>query len=113
NTRDRRIERQIRSNEGYERNASTLETSPEGTVNRLKATILAAGRGERLWPLAEENPKHLLPIGGEPLLQRTVRALVQAGVREIVMVVQFEAEKIKTFFGDGQRLGCKIRYVKQ
>ena len=29
------------------------------------------------------------------------------------MVVQFEAEKIKNFFGDGQRLGCKIRYVKQ
>ena len=79
----------------------------------MKAAILAAGRGERLWPLAEKNPKHLLPIGGEPLLQRTVRGLVQAGVREIVMVVQFEAEKIKNFFGDGQRLGCKIRYVKQ
>jgi bifunctional UDP-N-acetylglucosamine pyrophosphorylase/glucosamine-1-phosphate N-acetyltransferase len=79
----------------------------------LKAAILAAGRGERLWPLAEKNPKHLLPIGGEPLLQRTVRALVQAGVHEIVMVVQFEAEKVKNFFGDGQRLGCKIRYVKQ
>ncbi|OLD12310.1 MAG: hypothetical protein AUI50_07555 [Crenarchaeota archaeon 13_1_40CM_2_52_14] len=79
----------------------------------MKAAILAAGRGERLWPLAEKNPKHLLPIAGEPLLQRTVRALVQAGVRDIVMVVQFEAEKIKNFFGDGQRLGCKIRYVKQ
>ena len=79
----------------------------------LKAAILAAGRGERLWPLAEKNPKHLLPIGGEPLLQRTIRGLVQAGVREIVMVVQFEAEKIESFFGDGQRLGCKIRYVKQ
>jgi len=82
-------------------------------VTELKAAILAAGRGERLWPLAEKNPKHLLPIAGEPLLQRTVRALVQAGVRDIVMVVQFEAEKIKNFFGDGQRLGCKIRYVKQ
>ena len=79
----------------------------------MKAAILAAGRGERLWPLAEKNPKHLLPIGGEPLLQRTVRGLVQAGVREILMVVQFEAEKIKNFFGDGQRLGCNIRYVKQ
>ena len=79
----------------------------------LKAAILAAGRGERLWPLAEKNPKHLLPIGGEPLLQRTVKGLVRAGVGEIVMVVQFEAEKIKNFFGDGQHLGCKVRYVKQ
>ena len=79
----------------------------------MKAAILAAGRGERLWPLAEKNPKHLLPIGGEPLLQRTVRGLVQAGVRDIVMVVQFEAEKIKSFFKDGRQLGCKIGYVKQ
>src|SRR2546428_13557397 len=31
----------------------------------------------------------------------------------MVIVIQFEAEKIKNFFGDGQRLGCKIRYVKQ
>ena len=79
----------------------------------MKAAILAAGRGERLWPLAEKNPKHLLPIGGEPLLQRTVKALVESGVREIVMVVQFEAEKIKNFFKNGRQLGCEIGYVKQ
>jgi len=82
-------------------------------VRRLKAAILAAGRGERLWPLAEKNPKHLIPIGGEPLLQRTVKALVQAGITDIVMVVQFEAEKIKGFFKDGRQLGCEISYVKQ
>ena len=79
----------------------------------MKAAILAAGRGERLWPLAEKNPKHLLPIGGKPLLQRTVKALVEAGIAEIVMVVQFEAEKIKSFFKDGKELGSKISYVKQ
>ncbi|OLE89817.1 MAG: hypothetical protein AUF79_11425 [Crenarchaeota archaeon 13_1_20CM_2_51_8] len=79
----------------------------------MKAAILAAGRGERLWPLAEKNPKHLLPIGGEPLLRRTVKALVEAGITEIVMVVQFEAEKIKSFFKDGKELGSKISYVKQ
>jgi len=82
-------------------------------VTRLKAAILAAGRGERLWPLAEKNPKHLLPIGGEPLLQRTVKALVQAGITDIVIVVQFEAEKIKSFFKDGRQLGCEISYVRQ
>jgi len=82
-------------------------------VTGLKAAVLAAGRGERLWPLAEKNPKHLLPIGGEPLLQRTVKALVQAGITDIVIVVQFEAEKIKSFFKDGRQLGCEISYVKQ
>jgi UDP-N-acetylglucosamine diphosphorylase / glucose-1-phosphate thymidylyltransferase / UDP-N-acetylgalactosamine diphosphorylase / glucosamine-1-phosphate N-acetyltransferase / galactosamine-1-phosphate N-acetyltransferase len=79
----------------------------------LKAAILAAGKGERLWPLCEKNPKHLLPIGGEPLLQRTVKALVQGGVKDIVMVVHFEADKIKGFFKDGREFGCKISYVRQ
>jgi UDP-N-acetylglucosamine diphosphorylase / glucose-1-phosphate thymidylyltransferase / UDP-N-acetylgalactosamine diphosphorylase / glucosamine-1-phosphate N-acetyltransferase / galactosamine-1-phosphate N-acetyltransferase len=79
----------------------------------LKAAILAAGRGERLWPLTEKNPKHLLPIGGKPLLERTVRALVHAGVKDLVMVVQFEAEKLRAFFKEGRDLGCKISYVKQ
>ncbi|HZY46233.1 MAG TPA: bifunctional sugar-1-phosphate nucleotidylyltransferase/acetyltransferase, partial [Candidatus Bathyarchaeia archaeon] len=79
----------------------------------MKAAILAAGRGERLWPLAEKNPKHLLPIGGEPLLQRTLKSLIHAGIREVLIVVQFEAEKIRDFFGDGRKLGCSIQYVRQ
>ena len=55
----------------------------------------------------------MLPIGGEPLLERTLSALVKAGIREIVMVVQFEAEKIESFLGDGKWLGASISYVKQ
>ena len=79
----------------------------------MRAAILAAGKGERLWPLTEKNPKHLLPIGGDPLLERTLRGLVKAGVHDIVMVVQFEAEKIESFLGDGKWLGATISYVKQ
>ena len=79
----------------------------------MRAAILAAGKGERLWPLTEKNPKHLLPIAGDPLLERTLRGLVKAGIREIVMVVQFEAEKIESFLGDGKWLGASITYVRQ
>ena len=79
----------------------------------MRAAILAAGKGERLWPLTEKNPKHLLPIGGVPLLERTLRGLVKAGIREVVMVVHFEAEKIQSFLGDGKWLGCSISYVRQ
>jgi UDP-N-acetylglucosamine diphosphorylase / glucose-1-phosphate thymidylyltransferase / UDP-N-acetylgalactosamine diphosphorylase / glucosamine-1-phosphate N-acetyltransferase / galactosamine-1-phosphate N-acetyltransferase len=79
----------------------------------LRAAILAAGKGERLWPLTEKNPKHLLPLGGEPLLERTVRGLVKAGIRDIVMVVQFGAERIESFLGDGKWLGASIGYARQ
>ena len=79
----------------------------------MRAAILAAGKGERLWPLTEKNPKHLLPLGGKPLLERTLKGLVKAGIREVVIVVQFEAEKIESFLGDGKWLGCSISYVRQ
>jgi len=46
-------------------------------------------------------------------LQRTIRALVEAKIVEIIVVVKFEAEKIKNFFSDGRQLGCEIKYVKQ
>ena len=79
----------------------------------MKAVVFAAGRGERLWPLTENKPKHLLPIAGKPVLERTLEALSKAGVREVRLIVNFQAEKIRARLGDGKRLGCKIRYVKQ
>ncbi len=79
----------------------------------MKAVVLAAGKGERLWPLTENNPKHLLPVANKPVLERTLEALVDADLREIVLVVQFKSEKIREKIGDGTRLGCKIKYVKQ
>ncbi len=46
-------------------------------------------------------------------MQRTIRALAEAKIRDIILVVKFEAEKIKAFFGNGRQLGCEIKYVKQ
>ncbi|HLE64551.1 MAG TPA: sugar phosphate nucleotidyltransferase, partial [Candidatus Bathyarchaeia archaeon] len=65
--------------------------------------VLAAGRGERLWPLTENKPKHLLPIAGRPVLERTLEALSKIGVREVLLVVNFKAEKIQARVGDGKR----------
>ncbi len=67
----------------------------------------------RLWPLTENNPKHLLPVANKPVIERTIEALVNADLREIILVVQFMSERIREKIGDGTRLGCKIRYVTQ
>ncbi len=75
--------------------------------------MLAAGKGERLWPLAETRPKHLLPVGGVPVIERTLRALSKAGISEIVLVVNYKAEMIKSFLGARKNLGCRIEYVNQ
>ncbi len=75
--------------------------------------VLAAGRGERFWPLTENRPKHLLPVGGTPVLERTLRSLSRAGIRDVALVVRFRAERIQEKFGDGKNVGCRITYVRQ
>jgi UDP-N-acetylglucosamine diphosphorylase/glucosamine-1-phosphate N-acetyltransferase len=79
----------------------------------LKAVVLAAGRGERLWPLTEETPKPLLPIANKSILERTCKSLVSAGIREIILVVGFRSEKIRDRLGKGETVGSEISYVRQ
>jgi len=76
----------------------------------MKAMILAAGRGERMRPLTDHTPKPLLPVGGKPLLQWHVEALVAAGVREIVINHAWLGGQIEAALGDGRALGAAIRY---
>jgi UDP-N-acetylglucosamine diphosphorylase / glucose-1-phosphate thymidylyltransferase / UDP-N-acetylgalactosamine diphosphorylase / glucosamine-1-phosphate N-acetyltransferase / galactosamine-1-phosphate N-acetyltransferase len=79
----------------------------------LKAVVLAAGRGERLWPLTEDTPKPLLPIANKSILERTCKSLVSAGIREIVLVVGFRSEKIRDRLGRGEAVGSELSYVRQ
>ncbi len=79
----------------------------------MKAVVLAAGKGERLWPLTETRPKPLLPIANKPILQHTIEGLVGAGIRQIIVVTNYKAELIREAFGDGGSFNCEIEYVKQ
>jgi len=79
----------------------------------LKAVVLAAGRGERLWPLTEDTPKPLLPLANKSVLERSLAALVSAGVRQIILVVGFRSEKIRDRLGKGEGIGVELTYVRQ
>ena len=79
----------------------------------MKAVVLAAGRGERLWPLTEETPKPLLPLANKSVLERTLEALASAGVRQIILVVGFRKEKIRDRLGNGKSSGSELKYVNQ
>ena len=63
----------------------------------MKALILAAGRGKRLRPYTERTPKALFPIFGHPLLDRSIRRLIQAGCREIIINTHHLARDIDMF----------------
>ena len=59
--------------------------------------ILAAGMAKRLRPLTDERPKCLLKVGERTLLQRTVDALIAAGINEFVVVTGYRANMIRDF----------------
>jgi UDP-N-acetylglucosamine diphosphorylase/glucosamine-1-phosphate N-acetyltransferase len=79
----------------------------------MKAVILTAGEGTRMRPLTLTRPKTMLPVGGKPILQYNVEALQDAGITEILLVVGYKEEMVKTHFGDGTELGVKISYITQ
>ena len=76
----------------------------------MKAMILAAGEGTRLRPLTDRCPKPMLPVGGRPLLERTIGWLRQHGVREVAINLHHRPEAITQHFGDGSRFGVRITY---
>jgi len=78
-----------------------------------KALILAAGKGTRMWPLTDKTPKPLLPLGGEPIIQRQIKQLKKNGVKEVYVLIGYQMKEISDFLGNGKEYGVKIEYIVQ
>jgi MurNAc alpha-1-phosphate uridylyltransferase len=72
--------------------------------------ILAAGRGTRMGGLTDGQPKPLLSLGEESLLERHVRRLAAAGFRDVVINVSYGAAQIQQAIGTGARWKVSIHY---
>ena len=57
------------------------------------AVIMAAGFGSRFVPLSFETPKGLLEVFGEPMVERQIKQLIEAGITDIAIVVGYMKEK--------------------
>ena len=79
----------------------------------MKAVVLAAGKGVRLWPLTENRSKHMIPIAGRPIIEHVISAIKSAGIRSLIVVTQYRGELIKKHLLDGTKLGVDIEYVNQ
>src|SRR4030043_1233499 len=79
----------------------------------MKAAILAAGEGVRLQPITATRPKHMIKVGGKPILEHCLTALKTAGIEEAVIVVCYMADMIRQYFGDGKAFGLKLEYAEQ
>jgi len=78
----------------------------------VKAVILVGGAGTRLRPLTYVMPKCLLPVGGMPLLEWTIKYLGSHEITEFVVCVAYLKRQIISTIGDGSRLGVKIQYAE-
>jgi NDP-sugar pyrophosphorylase family protein len=77
------------------------------------AVLMAGGDGSRLRPLTDAIPKPLLRVGGKPLLEVLIERLRAIGVYQLYVTVRYKSEMIEAHFGDGGRLGVRIRYVRE
>jgi dTDP-glucose pyrophosphorylase len=77
------------------------------------AVLMAGGAGSRLRPLTDAVPKPLLRVGGKPLLEIMIERLRGNGVRTFYVSVHYKSEQIEAHFGDGARLGVRIRYLRE
>jgi glucose-1-phosphate thymidylyltransferase len=81
----------------------------------LKGVILAGGLGKRLWPLTKITNKHLLPIYDKPMIYYPLSLLVEAGIKDILIVTGGNhAGEFLRLLGDGQGFGLThINYTYQ
>ncbi len=83
-------------------------------MENLKGLILSGGAGTRLRPITHTSAKQLVPVANKPVLFYGIEALVEAGVKEIGIVIAPETgDEIAATVGDGSAFGATITYIHQ
>lgn len=72
--------------------------------------LLAAGRGERMGELTRLQPKPLLDVGGERLIERQLRLLAEAGVSDVVVNLSYRGEAIREIVGGRTAWGQRVTF---
>lgn len=75
--------------------------------------IMAGGLGTRLHPLTQDVPKPMLKVGGKPILETIIQSFVDQGFVNFFISINFKAETISEYFGDGSQLGASITYLNE
>jgi UDP-N-acetylglucosamine diphosphorylase/glucosamine-1-phosphate N-acetyltransferase len=79
----------------------------------MKVIILAGGAGKRVFPLAANRPKPMFKLLGKPLIRYVIDTMMQAGLKEFIVVTGHNADMIKDYLRDGISIGCNIQYTFQ
>lgn len=79
----------------------------------MRAMILAAGYGTRLWPLTLDRAKPALPFMGRPLVGYVAEYLARFGCDEIIVNLHHRPESVRAALGDGRDFGVRLSYIEE
>jgi mannose-1-phosphate guanylyltransferase/phosphomannomutase len=77
----------------------------------MKAVVMAGGEGSRLRPLTLNRPKPMIPLVNRVVLAHIGELLRRNDFTDVVATLQYRAEDIQNYFGDGQGLGINLHYA--
>ncbi len=76
-----------------------------------KVVLMAGGLGTRLHPLTQKIPKPMIHVGDKPILETIISSFKQYGFHDFILSVNYKAQILRDYFGDGSRFGVSIEYV--
>ncbi|MCP3670464.1 MAG: NDP-sugar synthase [Gammaproteobacteria bacterium] len=76
----------------------------------MKTVILISNNNDGLKPLTDRTCQALLPIGGKPVIEHAIESLYSAGIREITIMLDADAEQVMSVVADGSRWDMRLHY---
>jgi mannose-1-phosphate guanylyltransferase/phosphomannomutase len=76
----------------------------------MKAVVMAGGQGSRLRPLTINRPKPMVPLVNKPVMVHMLDLLKRHGINEVVVTLQYMADHVQDYFGDGSAMDLDIQY---
>lgn len=91
----------------------TLNELIQSPTKKNWVVLMAGGLGSRLSPLTDECPKPMLKVGNKPLLETILENFIEYGFHQFYISVNYMADVVKSYFGDGSRWGVDICYLHE
>lgn len=91
----------------------TLESLFAKKTRENWVVIMAGGVGKRLHPLTLECPKPLVKVGEKPIAEILLENFIKCGFRNFYFSINYKAEMMREYFGNGEKWGVQIRYIEE